>query len=63
VTAAITALSTGSWPVVTFKLVDETDNPLKGLTMGSIRFAFAQLQPQSNGATQWRNDLTTLDAA
>ncbi len=63
VTAAITTVSTGSWPVVTFKLVDETGNPLKGLTAGSIRFAIAQLLPQSDGSTQWRNYLITLDAA
>lgn len=62
-TSAITAVTAGNWPTVTFKLVDQSGNPIKGLTAGSVRFAIAQLQPQADGSTQWRNYLTSVSKA
>jgi OmcA/MtrC family decaheme c-type cytochrome len=63
ITGTITNVTSGNAPVVTFSLVDEVGNPLKGLKATDVRLAIAQLQPMSadtGGSTQWRNYLTTV---
>lgn len=64
VTAKVTSVTSGTAPVVTVTLVDESGNPLKGLAAGEVRLAIAQLQAApAGGTTQWANYLTSVEKA
>jgi OmcA/MtrC family decaheme c-type cytochrome len=64
ITAKITSVTSGTTPTITFTLVDETGNPLKGLTNKQISIAIAQLQPAAAGGTQqWRSYVTQVETA
>ncbi len=63
ITAKVTSVTSGASPTVTFTLVDETGNPLKGLKANQISVAIAQLQPTVGGYPQWRSYVTQVEAA
>ena len=63
VTPTITAVTAGDWPTISFKLVDETGNPLKGLKATTVSFAIGQLKPAVAGTgwtSEWRSYATRV---
>ncbi len=65
VTPTITGVTAGDWPTISFKLVDETGNPLKGLVASTVSFAIGQLKPPAAGSGwsgEWRNYVTRVVA-
>ncbi len=66
VTPTITNVTAGNWPTISFKLVDETGNPLKGLLPTQVSFAIGQLQAPVAGSgwsSEWRNYVTRVVAS
>ncbi len=63
VTPTITNVTAGDWPTISFKLVDENGNPLKGLKASTVSFALGQLKPPVAGSgwsSEWRNYVTRV---
>ena len=63
ITAKVTGVTSGASPVISFTLVDESGNPLKGLQANQVSFAIAQLQVAADGSTHWRNYVNHIENA
>jgi OmcA/MtrC family decaheme c-type cytochrome len=66
VTPTITNVTAGDWPTISFKLVDENGNPLKGLKASTVSFALGQLKAPAAGSgwsSEWRNYVTRVVAS
>lgn len=66
VTPTITNVTAGDSPTISFKLVDQTGNPLKGLLKTQVSFALGQLKPPAAGSGwsgEWRNYITRVVAS
>lgn len=61
---SVTVPAGGGAPVVQFRLSNDLNQGLVGLTAGDTRFALAQLTPGANGgSSQWQNYITRTSGA